>query len=32
MSEEERKLLTESMEQSVRKIQLEVLKAIKHTQ
>ena len=32
MSEEERKLLVEGMEQSVQKIQLEVLKAIKHTQ
>ena len=31
MSEEERKLLTEGMEKSVEKIQLEVLKAIKNT-
>ena len=31
MSEEERKLLVEGMEQSIQKIQLEVLKAIKHT-
>ena len=32
LTEEERKLLTEGMEQSVQKIQLEVFKAIKHTQ
>ena len=31
MSEEERKLLIEGMEQSVQKIQFEILKAIKHT-
>ena len=31
MSEEERKLLTEGMEKSVQKIELEVLKAIKNT-
>ena len=31
MSEEERKLLIEGMEQSVKKIQHEILKALKHT-